>query len=295
MKITEDGKTKRITFSGDIGRYRDVILKSPDTFPQADVIIMESTYGNSLHDNAHSTPDQLLEWINKACVQKKGKLIIPAFSVGRTQELLYDLNQLEIERRLPDLDYYVDSPLSTEATSIVKNYPEYFNNRIQKLLKTDNNPFGFKGLNFIKTVAESKLLNFKNGPYVIISASGIADAGRVKHHINNTIESSRNTILLTGYCEPRSLGGKLLRGLKEVKIFGVEKQVNAEVGQIRSMSAHGDYDDMCQWLACQDPQQVEKLFIVHGEYDVQQSFRDRLIRKGFTDVIIPELHFETGI
>ena len=114
-------------------------------------------------------------------------------------------------------------------------------------------------------------------------------------HINNTIESSRNTILLTGYCEPRSLGGKLLRGLKEVKIFGVEKQVNAEVGQIRSMSAHGDYDDMCQWLACQDPQQVEKLFIVHGEYDVQQSFRDRLIRKGFTDVIIPELHFETGI
>jgi metallo-beta-lactamase family protein len=295
LKITEDGKTKRITFSGDIGRYRDVILKSPDTFPQADVIIMESTYGNSLHDNAHSTPDQLLEWINKACVQKKGKLIIPAFSVGRTQELLYDLNQLEIERRLPDLDYYVDSPLSAEATSIVKNYPEYFNNRIQKLLKTDNNPFGFKGLNFIKTVAESKLLNFKNGPYVIISASGMADAGRVKHHINNTIESSRNTILLTGYCEPRSLGGKLLRGLKEVKIFGVEKQVNAEVGQIRSMSAHGDYDDMCQWLACQDPQQVEKLFIVHGEYDVQQSFRDRLIRKGFTDVIIPELHFEIGI
>lgn len=295
LKITENGKTKRITFSGDIGRYRDVILKSPDNFPQADVIIMESTYGNSLHDNAHSTPDQLLEWINKACVQKKGKLIIPAFSVGRTQELLYDLNQLEIERRLPDLDYYVDSPLSADATRIVKNYPEYFNNRIQKILKTDHDPFAFKGLTFIKTVSESKLLNFKNGPYVIISASGMADAGRVKHHINNTIESSRNTILLTGYCEPRSLGGKLLRGLKEVKIFGVEKQVNAEVGQIRSMSAHGDYDDMCQWLACQDPQQVEKLFLVHGEYDVQQSFRDRLIRKGFTDVTIPERHFEIGI
>lgn len=295
LKITENGKTKRITFSGDIGRYRDVILKSPDTFPQADVIIMESTYGNSLHDNAHSTPDQLLEWINKACVQKKGKLIIPAFSVGRTQELLYDLNQLEIERRLPDLDYYVDSPLSADATRIVKNYPEYFNNRIQKILKTDHDPFAFKGLTFIKTVSESKLLNFKNGPYVIISASGMADAGRVKHHINNTIESSRNTILLTGYCEPRSLGGKLLRGLKEVKIFGVEKQVNAEVGQIRSMSAHGDYDDMCQWLACQEPKQVEKLFLVHGEYDVQQSFRDRLIRKGFTDVTIPELHFEIGI
>lgn len=295
LKITENGKTKRITFSGDIGRYRDVILKSPQNFPQADVIIMESTYGNSLHDNAISTPDQLLHWIQKACVEKKGKLIIPAFSVGRTQELLYDLNQLELERRLPELEYYVDSPLSVNATQIVKNYPEYFNNRIQKILKQDNDPFGFKGLKFVKTVAESKLLNFKNGPYVIISASGMADAGRVKHHINNTIESSRNTILLTGYCEPRSLGGKLLRGLKEVKIFGVEKQVNAEVGQIRSMSAHGDYDDMCQWLACQDPKQVEKLFLVHGEYDVQQSFRDRLHKKGFSDITIPEMHFEIGI
>lgn len=295
LKIKENNKIKRITFSGDIGRYRDVILKSPGNFPQADVIIMESTYGDKLHDNTISTPDQLLQWINKACVQKKGKLIIPAFSVGRTQELLYDLNQLELERRLPELDYFVDSPLSVEATHIVKNYPEYFNGRIQKILKSDNDPFGFKGLKFIKTVAESKMLNFKNGPYVIISASGMADAGRVKHHINNTIENSRNTILLTGYCEPRSLGGKLLRGMKEVKIFGVEKQVNAEIGQIRSMSAHGDYDDMCQWLACQDNKQVEKLFLVHGEYEVQQSFRDRLIRKGFLDVTIPEMHFETGI
>ena len=295
LKIKENGSAKRITFSGDIGRYRDVILKSPQDFPQADVIIMESTYGNSLHDTAVSTPDQLLHWIQKACVEKKGKLIIPAFSVGRTQELLYDLNQLELERRLPELEYFVDSPLSVEATAIVKSYPEYFNNRIQKILKQDNDPFGFKGLKFIRTIDESKLLNFRNGPYVIISASGMADAGRVKHHINNTIESSRNTILLTGYCEPRSLGGKLLRGLKEVKIFGVEKQVNAEVGQIRSMSAHGDYDDMCQWLACQNPKQVQKLFLVHGEYDVQQSFRDRLHKKGFADVIIPERHFEIGI
>ena len=295
LRITENGKTKRITFSGDIGRYRDVILRSPGEFPQADVIIMESTYGNSLHDNAVSTPDQLLEWIKKACVQKKGKLIIPAFSVGRTQELLYDLNQLELERRLPDLDYYVDSPLSVEATRIVKNYPAYFNNRIQKILKNDSDPFGFKGLQFVKTVAESKLLNFKNGPYVIISASGMADAGRVKHHINNCIESTRNTILLTGYCEPRSLGGKLLRGLKEVKIYGVEKEVHAEIGQIRSMSAHGDYDDMCQWLACQDAAQVSHLFLVHGEYEVQQAFQQRLSRKGFNNVQVPELHFETGL
>ncbi|HMO33277.1 MAG TPA: MBL fold metallo-hydrolase [Lacibacter sp.] len=295
LRIRDNGRTRCITFSGDIGRYRDLILRSPQEFPQADTIILESTYGNSLHDNTVSTPDQLLEWIEKACLKKKGKLIIPAFSVGRTQELLYDLNQLELERRLPELDYYVDSPLSLEATQVVKSYPQYFNRRIQRVMETDNDPFQFKGLRFIRKAEESKLLNFKNGPFVVISASGMADAGRVKHHIFNAIENSRNTILMTGYCEPNSLGARLLEGRREVGIFGVSKEVHAEVGQIRSMSAHGDYEDMSQWLSCQDPRQVEQLFLVHGEYNVQQPFRDRLIRKGFQQVIIPERHFETGI
>ena len=295
VKIKEDGKTSTLTFSGDVGRYRDVILRSPAEFLQSDYILIESTYGNSLHDNATTTPDQILEWIEKACLQKKGKLIIPAFSVGRTQEILFALNQLELERRLPDLDYYVDSPLSVKATEIVKHYPQYFNKTIQKILESDNDPFGFKGLKFIKSVDESKMLNFRNGPLVIISASGMADAGRVKHHISNNIESSRNTILLTGYCEPHSLGGKLMAGAKEVNIFGVLHEVNAEIGAIRSMSAHGDYDDLCQFLACQDPKQVKRLFIVHGEYKVQQDFKERLIRKGFLDVEIPEMHYEVGL
>ena len=295
VKIKEDGKTTTLTFSGDVGRYRDVILRSPAEFLQSDYILIESTYGNSLHDNATTTPDQILEWIEKACLQKKGKLIIPAFSVGRTQEILFALNQLELERRLPDLDYYVDSPLSVKATEIVKHYPQYFNKTIQKILESDSDPFGFKGLKFIKSVDESKMLNFRNGPLVIISASGMADAGRVKHHISNNIESSRNTILLTGYCEPHSLGGKLMAGAKEVNIFGVLHEVNAEIGAIRSMSAHGDYDDLCQFLACQDPKQVKRLFIVHGEYKVQQDFKERLIRKGFLDVEIPEMHYEVGL
>ena len=123
----------------------------------------------------------------------------------------------------------------------------------------------------------------------------MGDAGRVKHHISNNIENSRNTILLTGYCEPRSLGGRLLSGDKEVGIFGVEHQVNAEIGAIRSMSAHGDYEDLCQWLACQDPQLVKKLFLVHGEYEVQLDFKQRLIKKGFMDVEIPERHYEIGL
>lgn len=295
IKINENGKETHITFSGDVGRYRDAILKSPEDFPQADYIIMESTYGNSLHDEHLTTPDILLRWIEKACLQKKGKLIMPAFSVGRTQELLYALNQLEVENRLPELKYYVDSPLSIEATEIVKKYPQYFNKTIQKLMQSDSDPFNFTGLKYVKSVEESKLLNFQNGPFVIISASGMADAGRVKHHISNNIENSKNTILLTGYCEPKSLGGRLLDGVKEVGIFGVEHQVNAEIGAIRSMSAHGDYEDLSQWLACQDKQQVKRIFLVHGEYDVQQDFKRRLIRKGFADVEIPEKHYEIGL
>lgn len=295
LRIKEDNKETHLTFSGDVGRYRDVILKSPEEFPQADYILIESTYGNSLHDPADTTPDLLLKWIEKTCLQKKGKLIIPAFSVGRTQEILFALNQLELERRLPKLAYFVDSPLSVAATEIVKKYPQYFNNTIQKILETDNDPFAFEGLKYIKSVDESKLLNFRNEPCVIISASGMADAGRVKHHISNNIENSRNTVLLVGYCEPHSLGGRLMAGAKEVHIHGILHEVHAEIGSIRSMSAHGDFEDLSQFLACQDPSLVKQLFIVHGEYEVQQAFKQRLIKKGFKDTEIPELHYETGL
>jgi metallo-beta-lactamase family protein len=295
VNVTENGKETRLTFSGDVGRYRDVILRSPDVFRQADYILLESTYGNSLHDPAVTTPDILLNWINKVCIQRKGKLIFPAFSVGRTQEILFALNQLDLENRLPNLDYYVDSPLSIEATEVVKHYPSYFNKIIQKVMQSDSDPFSFKGLKYIKTVDQSKSLNFQNGPMVIISASGMADAGRVKHHISNNIENSRNAIVMTGYCEPQSLGARLMSGAKQVGIFGVEHEVHAEIGSIRSMSAHGDYEDLTQWLACQDPRQVKQLFLVHGEYDVQQEFKRRLVSKGFFDVQIPEQHFEIGL
>jgi metallo-beta-lactamase family protein len=295
LKINENGKETHLTFSGDVGRYRDVILKSPDIFPQADYIIMESTYGNKLHDEVTGTEDALLQWITKTCLHKKGKLIIPAFSVGRTQEILFALNQLENENRLPSIKYFVDSPLSLEATDVIKSYPQYFNNRIQKILQNDEDPFGFKGLHFTKSVQESKSLNYLNEPCVIISASGMADAGRVKHHISNNIENSRNSILFSGYCEPHSLGGRLKLHPKEVGIFGVAHEVNAEIGDIKSMSAHGDYNDLSQWLACQDPRQVKKLFLVHGDYDVQLDFKNRLIGKGFSDVEIPPRHWEIGL
>lgn len=290
VRFERNGGTKQLTFSGDVGRYRDIILKAPETFPQSDYVVIESTYGNSLHDEYVQTPDAILEWIKKTCLEKKGKLIIPAFSVGRTQEILYALNQLEEGNRLPELEYFVDSPLSQKATSIVKSYPGYFNSEIQKVLVTDKDPFSFKGLKFTKSADESKLLNYYKGPCVIISASGMAEAGRIKHHISNNIENSRNSILFTGYCEPNSLGGKLKRKPSEVNIFGQVHEVNAEIGEVRSMSAHGDYEDLLQFLNCQDAGKVQQLFLVHGEYDVQQDFKIRLNEKGFENVIIPDRH-----
>jgi len=295
LKIKEEGKTKRITFSGDLGRYRDVILRSPQPFPQADVIIMESTYGDKLHEDTKPMIDDLLQYIKHTCIEKKGKLIIPAFSVGRTQELLYALNRLELENRLPKLNYYVDSPLSIKATNIIKDHPECFNTAVQKMLKRDEDVFDFTGLSFIESAEESIALNESKEPCVIISASGMAEAGRVKHHILHNIENAKNTILIVGYCEPQSLGARLASGKSEVSIFGKHFMVNAEVGLIKSMSAHGDYDDMSQWLSCQDKQQVDKIFLVHGEYEVQQEFKARLIRKGFRDVEIPAQHQEIGI
>ncbi len=290
LVIKEDGKENHITFSGDIGRYKDVILRSPEIFPQADYIIMESTYGDSRHEGIFDTAETLLHWITKTCIEKRGKLIIPAFSVGRTQELLYFLNQLSIEKLLPDVPVYVDSPLSYEATQVVKDHPENFNNRLKKLLQIDDDPFHFPGLKFIANVEESKALNADERPMVIISASGMADAGRVKHHIMNNISFEKNTILIVGYCEPNSLGGRLMNGQKNVRIFREDFDVIAEVGIMRSMSAHGDYDDLCQYLACQNPRLVKQLFLVHGEYDVQEHFKQRLMKKGFADVIIPEQH-----
>jgi len=290
LKIKNGETMESLTFSGDIGRYRDMILRSPSEFPHADYIIIESTYGDKLHDLIHTTPDDLLKWIESTCVAQKGNLIIPAFSVGRTQEILFELNQLSLEKRLPHIPIYVDSPLSMEATEVLKKFPKYFNKKIQKILEVDDDPFDFEGLRYIKSVEESKALNEDLHPKVIISASGMADAGRVKHHIKNNISNAKNTILLVGYCEPHSLGGRLMNGAKEVKIYSEQYEVVAKVGSIRSMSAHGDYEDLMQFLACQTPDLVKQVFVVHGEAEVQDHFAERLRKKGFKEVHAPEMH-----
>lgn len=290
--IKEQGKEIKFTYSGDVGRYRSVLLQSPSPFPQADHILIESTYGDKMHDFSFNIVDTLAEYINETCVKKQGKLIIPAFSVGRTQEVLYALNQLYLEKRLPAFTYFVDSPLSMKATGVIKNYTSSFNERLQKVLSVDDDPFDFEGLKYIESVEDSRRLVEYNEPCVIISASGTADAGRVRHHIAKCLGDTKNTILLVGYCSINSLGGQLLDGAKQIELFGESHAVIAKVAQMGGMSAHADSDELCQFLSCQDPAKIKGIYLSHGEYKTQQEFSAKLARKGFENVLIPEAHQE---
>ncbi|SHF11013.1 MBL fold metallo-hydrolase RNA specificity domain-containing protein [Flavisolibacter ginsengisoli] len=290
LKITEQGKENTLFYSGDIGRYRSVLLKPPAEFPQANHIIMESTYGDKHHDIKFNTIEKLHKWIKNICIENGGQLIIPAFSVGRTQEVLYALNQLSLEKRLPEIPYFVDSPLSSKATGVIKKYTDQFNDRLQQVLSIDDDPFDFPGLKYIDNVEDSKRLTESTLPCVIISASGTADAGRVRHHINSCISKENCGVLLVGYCSPNSLGGQLLIGTKEVEIFNDPCAVLCEVGQIKGMSAHADTDDLLKFISCQDPEQVKSIYLVHGEYSVQQAFAKRLQLKGYKNVEIPGQH-----
>lgn len=286
--ITEKGNTKQITFSGDVGRFNDLILKAPAPFSQADYILCESTYGNKLHDQSTDARQKLLQIVNKTCVDQKGKLIIPAFSLGRTQEIIYTLDRFKTENKLPSIPVFVDSPLAIDATNIMRKHSEFFNADLVNYLHYDDDPFGFSNLKYVRKVEESKKINDLKGPCIIISASGMIEAGRIKHHIKNNINDSRNTILIVGYCTHESIGGHLMRGDKIIKIFGNEYPVKANVEVISSFSAHADYLELIKYLSCQDASAVKKLFLVHGEYEVQKEFKEKLIEAGFKNVEIPE-------
>lgn len=288
IDIKVKNETRRIFFSGDVGRYNDRILKAPDDFPQADVILLESTYGNRLHDITEDAEQKLLDAVMKTCINQQGKLIIPAFSLGRTQEIVYALDRMRTEGKLPKVKVYVDSPLSTSATKIMRRHTEYFNEDILEYMRTDPDPFAFPNLKYTPTIQESKAINEDEGPAIIIAASGMMDAGRIKHHLAKYIEDPKNTLLIVGYCEPSTIGGKLLDGAKEIKIYGKEFEVNAAVEVITSYSAHADYEELIKFINCQDPSKVKSLYLVHGTLEAQEYFANKLRERGFENVIIPK-------
>lgn len=288
LTITEKERTTRLTFSGDVGQYRDMILRQPEAFPQADVVLCESTYGDRLHAETQPTLEALRFHVAETCGRNKGKVIIPAFSVGRTQELLFQLNELYNKGQLPGVPVFVDSPLSAEATRVVKSHPECFNAEVARQLRSDNDVFGFPGLHFTQSVEESKAINVVEGPCIIISSSGMAEAGRIKHHIRNNIGREENKILLVGYADPHSLAGRLKNGARRVRIFGDEFEVRCDVQSLEGMSAHGDADDLVHWLSCQERKPV--ICLVHGEIERQQVFKEHLLSLGYPEVFIPALH-----
>jgi len=288
LKIKDiSNKIINLTFTGDVGKYNDMLLKNPEPFPQADYIICESTYGDRLHEVDSDAELHLLNVVKDTCVERKGKLIIPAFSLGRTQEIVFILDKLKNKGLLPNIKVYVDSPLSTNVTDIMRKNVSCFNEKLQEYIKTDPDPFGFSNLKYIREKEESMALNTSKEPCIIISASGMMDAGRIKHHLRNNISDSKNTILLVGYCTPNSLGRHIRDGQKVVKIFGEKYDVNAKVEVIDSYSAHADYSELVRFLSCQDKANIKKIFLVHGDIDAKISFKEKLYVEGYKDIIIP--------
>ncbi len=281
---------KRVTYTGDIGRAKSHILPSPMLFPQCDYLICESTYGDRLHDDDIASEEELLGIVEDTCVYRKGKLLIPSFSVGRTQEIVYVLNNMYNDGRLPRIPVYVDSPLSTNATQIFRMYAQELSEDVRDTLRFDDDPFGFNTLRYIVNVNESKQLNNDDKPAIIISASGMLEAGRIKHHVANHISDPRCTILLVGYCAPTTLGARIQQpGLKWISIFGVDRRIKAQIAKIEGFSGHGDWKEMIEYLTRSlQVEGVQRVFVVHGEEQAAETYKDHLYEAGFRGIEIPK-------
>jgi metallo-beta-lactamase family protein len=288
LQITEGERTTTVGFTGDVGRPDRPILRDPVRMPDCDYLITESTYGDREHELPPNELDRFLKIIQRT-VARKGKLLIPAFSVGRTQEIVYMLDQLESSGRLPKVAVFVDSPLAVNATTVFGAHPECYDSQLQTYLLSDDDPFGFNSLTYVHDVEDSKALNYLDGPAIIISASGMMNAGRSKHHLANTMGDPKNTIFIVGYCAPGTPGGKVRDGVEGMKLFGQYHHLRAEVVVMDSFSAHADRSELVSFLNGQQDS-CKKIFLVHGTLDRMEPFGESLARAGFREVVIPALH-----
>ncbi len=280
------GKEIRIGYSGDVGRPGLPIIRDPDTLPGMDYLILESTYGGRLHKDMGIVANKLANVVNRTC-ERGGKIIVPAFAVGRTQQLVLVLHELCNAGKIPAIRIYVDSPLAVEVTEVFRRHAELFDEETRKFLVNGEDPFGFSRLRYIRDVAESKALNDLRGPFIIISASGMCEAGRILHHLRNNIENSRNTILITGFQAENTLGRKLVDKLPEVSIFGELMRVRAEVETINELSGHADQRELLDWIK-PFASGLRRVFVVHGEPLQSRSLADAIHGRYGLDVVIPE-------
>jgi metallo-beta-lactamase family protein len=282
----ENGTTKTLGFSGDIGRWNMPIIKDPMFMGMVEALITESTYGGKLHDPPEDMENQLAVDLERT-IDRGGKVLVPAFSVGRTQDLVYTLHKLFDKGRLPRIPIYIDSPLAINATEIFKKHPECFDDETFQHIAQHHDPFGFMRLQYVRTAEESKQLNNKKEPCMIIAASGMCEAGRILHHLANNIENPLNTILIVGYCAEHTLGKRLVDQAEEVNILGSSYKRKAEVIVHNSFSAHADNNELLKYINCFDKRQLQKIFIVHGETERSENLQKELKKDGFGCIEIP--------
>jgi metallo-beta-lactamase family protein len=282
------GKQWRLVYSGDVGRPGMAILNDPEQPEAADILIMESTYGGRLHPSRGEALKQLQD-IVRDTVRRRGKVIIPSFAVGRTQEIVYALNELAAEGDIPQLPIYVDSPLAVNATEVFRLHPEEWDDEVRKFLQEERrrNPFDAPNVQYVRDVVESKRLNYLKDSAIIISANGMAENGRILHHLKNNIEEPENTILFVSFQAENTLGRKLTTGARRVRILGEEYDVRAKVVSIEGYSAHADQAELLGWARPLDRDRLQKTFLVHGEPQSAEALADKLRTERMKDVVVP--------
>ncbi len=286
----EANRDVRLVFSGDVGRPNRPILRDPTFLEEADILLVESTYGNRYHEATEAATDKLERVVNATC-KRGGKLIVPSFAIGRTQELVYALHRLVESRDIsPKLPVYVDSPLAIDATGIYRLHPEAYNESVFEFIAGDvhRDPFGFDMMRYTRTTMQSKELNFLQEPAVIISASGMCEAGRILHHLKNNIEDPNNTILIVGWQAPNTLGRRIVEKQPRVRILGEEYELRAEVITINGLSAHADRRELLEWTG-HFSKKANNAFIVHGEEEASFALADGLMEQGYPEVNVPVL------
>jgi metallo-beta-lactamase family protein len=291
--ISENGKNIRLAYIVDLGRKNLPILKDPEMIEDIDFMIIESTYGNRLHDDLKGTDEKLAKIVNDA-ISKGGKIIIPAFSLGRTQDIVYSLNRLQDAEKIPRIKVFVDSPLSVNVTEIFKLHPECFDKETNQIIASHENPFGLKDIRYITDVEESKKLNYIEEPCIIISASGMCESGRILHHLKNNIEDPKNTILVVGFMAKDTLGRKIVEWRERIKIFGEEYELGATVEIVDAFSAHADRDELLEYVN-HTKNSLKGVFVVHGEEEQSQALADGIKDLGIQDVMVPDLGQEVTI
>jgi len=287
LKINDNGTEKTIAFTGDIGRKNYPVLNDPESLPQVDYLVTESTYGGRFHSKGKSVEETLVEVIEKACIKEQGRMIIPAFSIGRTQSLVFALNKIFSSGLLPPVKVFVDSPMASMATGIYRKYHNLVNQEAQDFYKSQGDEFEFDNLTYVETLKDSRQVSNYFEPCIIISSAGMLEGGRIQDHLFYNIQNYYCTILFIGYCAKGTLGHRLLRGDSIVHIKDRDLAVYATIKQTDVLSAHGDHEDLTNVVHQQDKMKTKSVFLVHGETESMQALADSLEFDGYK-VVIPE-------